>query len=313
MISYQGLRQKPKIFKSLAGVTLTEFDDLYRQTYPVWDQQEQERLKRPSRQRAIGGGRKYELKFQEQLLMSLIWLRLYLNTEALGYFFSVDKSTVSRNTRRVLAALRVVGEGTLGWPEPPKRGQGKTVTQALTEYPDLLAIVDATEQAVQRSSDDETQRQHYSGKKKRHTRKTQLIVNEYGEIRHLTSSTPGRIHDIKHFRLSGAGEQIPREITVGGDAGYDGLGNDLPDHSVITSFKARRNHPLNQEQKLLNQEFSRSRIIVENTICQLKHFKVLAHQFRHAGKLYDDAFRAVVAIVNPRIKRQVAAALASAV
>ena len=88
-------------------------------------------------------------------------------------------------------------------------------------------------------------------------------------------------------------------------------GNDLADHSVITSFKARRNHPLTEEQKLLNQEFSRLRIVVENTICQLKHFKVLAHQFRHAVDLYDDAFRAVVAIVNPRIKRRVALALAA--
>lgn len=308
MINYQCLSQKPKIFKNLTGVTIDEFNELYQQTYPVWQQQEQDRLSRPNRQRAIGGGRKYELKFREQLLMSLVWLRLYLNTEALGYFFGVNKSTVSRNTRRMLAALRAVGEGTLGWPEPPQRGQGKNVAQALAEYPDLFAIVDATEQAVQRSSDDETQRQHYSGKKKRHTRKTQLIVNEHGQMRHLSRSTPGSLHDLKHFRGSGAGEQIPKEATVGGDAGYDGLGNDLPEHSVITSFKARRNHPLTEEQKLLNQEFSRLRIIVENTICQLKHFKVLAYQFRHAVGLYDDAFRAVVAIVNPRIKRRVALA-----
>ena len=311
MINYRHLSQKPNIFKNLTGVTIDEFNELYRQTYPIWQQQEQERLNRPNRQRAIGGGRKYELKFREQLLMSLVWLRLYLNTEALGYFFGVDKSTVSRNTRRVLAALRVVGEGTLGWPEPPKRGQGKDVAQALAEYPDLFALVDATEQAVRRSSDGDTQRQHYSGKKKQHTRKTQLIVNEYGEIRHLSASTPGRLHDLNHFRGSGAGKKIPRQITVGGDAGYDGLGNDLPDHSVITSFKARRNHPLTEEQKLLNQEFSRLRIIVENTICQLKHFKVLAHQFRHTVGLYDDAFRAVVAIVNPRIKRRVALASAA--
>ena len=308
MINYQDLSQKPKIFKNLTGATIDEFNDLYRQAYPVWQQQEQDRLSRPDRQRAIGGGRKYELKFREQLLMTLVWLRLYLNTEALGYFFGVNKSTVSRNTRRVLAAMRVVGEGTFGWPEPPQRGQGKDVAQALAEYPDLFAIVDATEQAVQRSSDDETQREHYSGKKKRHTRKTQLIVNEHGEMRHLSRSTPGSLHDLKHFRGSGAGAQIPKNATVGGDAGYDGLGNDLPEHSVITSFKARRNHPLTEEQKLLNQEFSRLRIIVENTICQLKHFKVLAHQFRHAVTLYDDAFRAVVAIVNPRIKRRVAMA-----
>jgi hypothetical protein len=240
--------------------------------------------------------------------MTLVWLRLYLNTEALGYFFGINKSTVSRNTRRVLAALRLVGEETLGWPEPPQHGQGKNVAQALAEYPDLFAIVDATEQAIRRSSDDETQRQHYSGKKKRHTRKTQLMVNEYGQIRHLSRSSPGSLHDLKHFRLSGAAGQIPQQTTVGGDAGYDGLGKDLPEHSVITSFKARRNHPLTEEQKLLNQEFSRLRIIVENTICQLKHFKVLAHQFRHAIELYDDAFRAVVAIVNPRISRRVALA-----
>lgn len=311
MINFASLSQRPRIFKSLSGVTISEFDGLCQQTQPVWQRKERERLSRPDRQRAIGGGRKYELQFREQLLMTLVWLRLYLNTEALGYFFGVDKSTVSRNTRRMLAALREVGEGTLGWPEPPKRGQGKSVEQALQAYPDLFAIVDATEQGVRRSKDDKTQREHYSGKKKRHTRKTQLTVNEHGEIRHLSHSTPGRVHDLTHFRGSDASGQIPQEVTVGGDAGYDGLGNDLVDHSVITSFKARRNHPLTEEQKLLNQEFSRLRIVVENTICQLKHFKVLAHQFRHTVDLYDDAFRAVVAIVNPRIKHRVALASAA--
>lgn len=311
MINYKRLSQQPKIFKNLTGVTIDEFDELYDRTYPIWQQQEQARLSRPDRQRVIGGGRKYELTFREQLLMSLVWLRLYLNTEALGYFFGVNKSTVSRNIRRVLAALRVAGEETLGWPDPAQRGRGKSVAQALTEYPELFALVDATEQAVQRSSNNETQRQHYSGKKKRHTRKTQLIVNEHGEIRAISSSTPGSVHDLAHFRLSGAGEQIPQPLIVGGDAGYDGLGHDLPDHSVITSFKARRNQPLTEEQKLLNQEFSRLRIIVENTICQLKHFKVLAYQFRHKVDFYDVVFRAVVAIVNPRIKRRVALASAA--
>ncbi len=232
------------------------------------------------------------------------------SSKALGYFFGVDKSTVSRNTRRVLKAMSSVGEGTLGWPEPPKRGQGKSVAEALATYPDLLAIVDATEQSVCRSSDNDTQRDHYSGKKKRHTRKTQIIVNEHGEIRHLSRSTPGKIHDIKHFRGSGAADEIPPQTTVAGDAGYDGLGHDLPEHSVITTFKARRNYPLNEEQKMLNREFSTARIVVENTLAHLKHFKILAHRFRHDFDRYDDAFRAVVAIVNPRIKCRVAASSA---
>jgi hypothetical protein len=48
--------------------------------------------------------------------------------------------------------------------------------------------------------------------------------------------------------------------------------------------------------------------VVENTIAELKHFKVLADRFRHSVDIYDDVFRAVVAIVNPRISRRVAAA-----
>ena len=97
-------------------------------------------------------------------------------------------------------------------------------------------------------------------------------------------------------------------MTAGADAGYQGLQTELPDHSVITPFKASKNHPLTLEEKWLNQEFSRTRIVVENTICHLKHFKVLAERFRHAVDRYDDAFRSVVAIVNPRIARRLALA-----
>jgi hypothetical protein len=77
---------------------------------------------------------------------------------------------------------------------------------------------------------------------------------------------------------------------------------------VITPFKKSKLHPLTDEQKLLNQEFSRGRIIVENPLCQFKHFGVLAQRFRHNVDKYDNAFRSVLAIVNPRIQKRVAAA-----
>ncbi len=76
---------------------------------------------------------------------------------------------------------------------------------------------------------------------------------------------------------------------------------------MIIPFKKSKLQPLTHEQKLLNQEFARGRIIVENTICQFKHFLVLADRFRHRVDRYDNAFRAVLAIVNPRLQQQVAA------
>ena len=37
--------------------------------------------------------------------MTLVWLRLYLVLEALGYLFGVDKSTASRYTNSMLPAF----------------------------------------------------------------------------------------------------------------------------------------------------------------------------------------------------------------
>ena len=307
MITYKELSKQPRVFKSLTGVTVTEFDRLYAKVQPIWLENEIKRLSRRKRKRAIGGGRDYTLELKERLLMTLVWLKLYLTVSALGFFFGVSDSTISRNTRNILPVLRQLGDDTLGWSEPPKRGQGKSIDQALQEYPDLLAIVDATEQRVRRSSDARIQREHYSGKKKCHTRKTQIIVNEKGQIRDVSISTPGRVHDLEHFRQSDASQRIPKQVGVAGDAGYQGLHEELPDHSVGTAHKARRNHPLTEDEKAINREFSSMRIIVENTICELKHFRVLSERFRHMVERYDETFRAVVAIVNPRIARRVAA------
>jgi IS5 family transposase len=304
MISYQELVKKPRVFKSITGLGVDEFEQLYEKLVPVWVEHERHRLDRPDRKRAIGGGRKYTLRLRDRVVMVTCWLRLYLNTEAMGFFFGVDKSTVSRNCRRLLKVLRTLGEETLGWPEPPQRGQGKSVEQALREYPDLLAIIDTTEQRVQRPGDDDDQRRHYSGKKKAHTRKTAIVVNERGRIREVSHSTPGSKHDLRHVVESHVVDEIPQEVTVIGDAGFDGLQNHYPERSVGTPHKARRNHPLTADQKLANREFSSQRIIVENTLSHMKHFRVLADRFRHTVELYDDVFRAVVGMVNDRIDRR---------
>ena len=102
IISYAELKKKPRILKGFAGVTAQEFEELEAKAEPLWQEQEIKRLDRPDRKRAIGGGQRKTLPFREQLLMTLVWLRLYLVLEALGYLFGVDKSTASRYTNSVL-------------------------------------------------------------------------------------------------------------------------------------------------------------------------------------------------------------------
>ena len=301
------MSMNPKTFRGLTGLSIEEFDELYERFEPAWVEAEFERLNRADRQRAVGAGNQYALGLRTQLLMVLFWLRLYLTMEAAGYFFDLHKSNVSRNGRRILQILRQVSDAEFEWPEPPKRGQGRSVEQAFRDHPDLFAIVDATEQPVQRPKDDERQRKHYSGKKKRHTYKNAILVNEQGLIRAISDTTAGSVHDIKHLRQSGLLDDIPEDVGVIGDAGFDGLHKDLPDHSVATSHKARRNHPLSEDEKLINRELSSLRIIVENVLCHIKHFKALAHQFRHSFSVHDDVFRVVAAIVNRRTHLRLAA------
>jgi hypothetical protein len=100
-----------------------------------------ERLDRPNRQRSIGGGPAYRLKLRDRFLMTLMLLHLYLNMDALGFLFNVDKSTVSRNTRNIMPALYQLENGSLHLPKPPKRGQGKNIDQLLQEYPELQMMI----------------------------------------------------------------------------------------------------------------------------------------------------------------------------
>jgi hypothetical protein len=299
MLTYSDLVRHPARFQRLTGVSVSEFEALLDKFLPAWEEAEYARLMRPDRQREIGGGRHQTLALANQLLMVMLWLRLYLSQGALGALFAIDKSTVSRRLRPLLSVLRQVSE--IDWPEPPARGQGKELGEALHDHPDLLHIVDVTEQPVQRPNAKVQEKAYYSGKQRCHTCKHAIGVNEQGIIRTLSPVSPGSVHDLTHLRQSGLLETIPHAVTVVADAGFEGLYTNLPNHSVVTPHKAKRNHPLLPDQKRINHELSAIRVVVENVIAHLKHFAILSHRFRHTVETWhDDVFWVVAALVNRR-------------
>ena len=138
------LKKRPPAFKNLTGIGVAEFDQLYYELVPRWSADERQRLSRPNRKRAIGGGHPYSLELKDQLLMTLLWLHLHLSTAALGALFGIDKANVSRNIRRVWPILPQLNLP-LDWPEPPRRGHGKNLEQAGRDYPDLLVLIEGIE------------------------------------------------------------------------------------------------------------------------------------------------------------------------
>jgi hypothetical protein len=306
MFRYAMLVKRPSSFRNLTGINVQEFERLYERFEPLWIEAEQKRLGRANRQRKIGGGRRYALDLHSQLMMTLIWLHLYLSTETLGVLVGVNKSAISRNTRRVLPILRQLGQDTVWWQEPPGKQEGKTLEEAQAACPDLLAVIDVMEQVIERPAERTEREAHYSSKKKAHTRKTALIVNEVGKIRGVTNRRPGRTHDLTILREAGLLPLIPKEVVALADKAFYGLQNDLPEHSVGLPHKANKYHALEDAEKWANRDLARQRVIVENTICELRHFRILADRFRHALHFCTEVIYAVIALVNPRIAARLA-------
>lgn len=163
---------------------------------------------------------------------------------------------------------------------------------------------------MERSQTDAVQKAHYSGKRKAHTRKTQVAVNEQGRLRHVSASVPGSTHDLTLLRQSGLVAALPLDVTAVGDTGYRGLQNDLPDHSVALPYRPKAHQTLLPEEKLHNHLIARIRVVVENTLAELKHFRCLRDVFRHPVERYDAVVGAIVGVINHRIDQRLAAVAA---
>ncbi len=93
-----------------------------------------------------------------------------------------------------------------------------------------------------------------------------------------------------------------------GDSGFQGLQYDAPERSVALPYKGSKAHPhpLTPEQKLHNALLSHIRIVVENTLAEMKHFRILADVFRHPLSLYDSIFVAIAGVITRRADQRLA-------
>lgn len=152
-------------------------------------------------------------------------------------------------------------------------------------------LLDAIEQQIERPK--KKQKPYYSGKKKRHTLKTQITINRKGRIIDVSKPTPGSVHDFTLFKQSPG---FPLDSTAFVDSGYQGI-DKLHQASEIP-YKATKNKPLNKEEKEYNRALSRIRVKVENILGQVKVFRILSDSYRNKRKRYGIKFNIIAGIVN---------------
>lgn len=268
--NFKRLFKKPKAFLRITGVSIEEFEIIVQKATPLW--------KKKIENVKIVSGRPYGLgSLENHLLCLLIYYRTYLTQEFLGFLFDVDDSCVSRSLRRVAKVLS------------PALGIKKKRFVLEQEAKDI--IIDCTEHPIERPK--KNQKKYYSGKKKRHTLKTEIQITGEGEIIHLSNPHQGKDHDMM---IRKQGPPLHPNTTAYVDSGYQGLHQDH--RKTEYPYKKSKHNPLTPEEKVYNRGLSRFRVRVEHKIRELKTFRILKEQYRNHRKGFGIAVNIVAGIVN---------------
>jgi DDE superfamily endonuclease len=298
------LRQHPAVFRHLTGLTVEVFDELAAEVVPAAESARRAALDRPGRRRAVGGGDTFDLPTADQVLLTVVWLRQYPTNEALGFLFGVSDSTASRARTRCLPVLEKAGRDAMRMPDPGV-ARRKRLPALRKDTPGLAVVIDSFEQRTQRPR--RRQRAYYSGKKKAHTLKTQVAVDEEsGRFVDVSDSVPGPWADIKLLEKSRLLRRLPEGVGGIGDLGYVGIAELHPGGLGASPRRKPRGKERPPEDRRYNRAFSRRRIVVEHGIGRLRRFRAVAHVNRHPRKGHAMRVRAVAGLVNRMLDHRAA-------
>jgi len=243
-------------------------------------------LNRQTRKRKIGGGNKFSLSLKDRLLLLLIFYRTYSTYAFLGFIFGIDESNVGRNfmpLEPLLARIFKIPE--------------RKIELEADEIEKLF--FDASEQARERPT--KKQKRDYSGKKKQHTLKYQLVAvrkrkkatrepqKRKVRIVCITKLKHGKTHDKKIYDKNRMIK--PPNIDSFGDSGYQGS-------DLTTPKKKSKHHPLTKQEKQRNQKISSLRICVEHVIGKMKIWRIAKDKIRHSKRDHSLSIKNIAGLQN---------------
>ena len=226
-------------------------------------------------QTKIKEGRPSNLSIEDQVLMLFEYYRENRTFFHLGVSYGLNESNVYRTIIKLEDILIQSGYFKL---------DGK---KALLDDKKIKGIiVDVTETPAQRPKKkrrnkrnikrSSKQKRKYSGKKKRHTHKIQLIIDT--DTRQIISVhfEKGACHDFKLYK--NAKIRVHPNIKKQFDSGYQGV-QKLHTNTELPT-KASKKHPLTKEQKRSNRKLAKERVYVEHSNSKFKVFNLLENRFR---------------------------------
>lgn len=294
-MSYDGLKDKPKTLQSLTGLNPEEFEKLLAKFGTAWRESEAARIESMARQRGYGGGRKAELAgVEDKLLFILVYFRLYPTQEIQGFLFGMGQAQAHEWIHRL---TRILNQALDADQQLPER-EPSQLEAVLTRCPSLEFMIDGTERPINRPKDKAERQTYYSGKKKAHTVKNNLITERGGKVLFLSDTYEGKKHDKKI--ADEEGYEFPPTSRLWQDSGFQGY---APAGVMIEQpQKKPRKAELSEIEKQVNQQISKVRVEVEHQIGGIKRCQILVQKFRNRVAHYvDDVMETACGLHNFRL------------
>jgi Helix-turn-helix of DDE superfamily endonuclease/DDE superfamily endonuclease len=221
VLTYATLQDSPREFLAATGLTHDEFARVlpafaaaYAVLYPpdkTWEGK--------VRHRQSGGGAKGVLfQMEDKLLFILVYQKTNPLQTMHGLHFDLSQSQTHYWIPHRLPVLRHA-LATLG--VAPERDASRVATSPLALEGAPNGVLDGTERRRQRPTDAAQQKEQYSGKKKTHTDKNLLLVNEHTpKVVYLGPTIAGQTHDKK--AADAAQICYPTNAMLGKDTGFQG-------------------------------------------------------------------------------------------
>lgn len=224
-----------------------------------------------------------------RFVLAITYWRDYRPMRQMGLDYDVSKSTVCDSVKWVELKLSE-------WKEINLEDIKTEIKKAEEKGIIVDSVIgDVEEQPIERPTIN--QEESYSGKKKRHTTKNQIIITKNGKRILNYHNAIGKTHDYQMLKDSNI-LPILEEMNIGGmfDSGYQGVQNELS--GAIIPYKKSKNHELTDEEKKHNTELSKKRIKVEHVNRELKIFRIMKETYRNHMNRYNTKVMIMCGIYN---------------
>lgn len=280
MLNIKWALKQNRLLRALTGLNSKAFQSLLLTFTQVYEQT----LRDKPRQRSVGGGRKARLRtFEHKLFYILFYFKCYPTFDLAGILFDIDRSQAHHWAHR----LQPILEAALGEKKALPERQINSVQAFIERFPGVERVVmDGTERPIKRPTDSEKQKLNYSGKKKRHTRKHLAAVNQNKQVLVLSQAREGKLHDKKFHDEEKLIGNIPAEIPIEVDTGFQGIQHQY--ENIRIPHKKPKGGELSEQQKSDNRKLSQSRVVCENAFAGVKRYGVVSQIYRNHKHDFDD-------------------------